>query len=522
MSGEILEGMNSLTDRTRPRPSAGQQTRGRTSLRTPTPEADQTRTLLTVAFRSSGMAILLISAVVVVTLVSASSDLTGTFGAIATTWLAIHQVPVVIDDVQLGVLPLLPTALMMWVVARRCASAATLADTRIAVARLVGAAVAGPLTVTAICLVVVADASAAIPLSSPNALSAFGWVAGIHLVAATVGVVVAHWQIIELELPRWASAAVRPGAWTTTALLAAGSIAVLCALLISWSTVGDLLARGGGFVGVLGLTVLSLLYLPNLVVGAVAVMTGASADIGEVSTSVFGNIGGDLPPLPVLGAVPAGTGGGFWPVLLVVPVVIGIYLGRDCARRVGGQDGILTAVAAAFMSGTVIALLALATGGELGYFGAVEVTWWAVGFLTFGWLALFGSISALITTWLQHRAVPAPEPTVTAPPAQQAETAESEGDDTDSDTDSDSDSTDESVDETSSVQESETEETEDTDETDEPAESAETEAPELAAEESKAEESKAAEVEVDAVTVVEDSAEESATDLPSPVKDPSD
>ncbi len=518
MSGEILEGMNSLTDRTRPRPSSGQQTRGRTSLRTPTPEADQTRTLLTVAFRSSGMAILLISAVVVVTLVSASSDLTGTFGAIATTWLAIHQVPVVIDDVQLGVLPLLPTALMMWVVARRCASAATLAETRIAVARLVGAAVAGPLTVTAICLVVVADASAAIPLSSPNALSAFGWVAGIHLVAATVGVVVAHWQIIEPELPRWASAAVRPGAWTTTALLAAGSIAVLCALLISWSTVGDLLARGGGFVGVLGLTVLSLLYLPNLVVGAVAVMTGASADIGEVSTSVFGNIGGDLPPLPVLGAVPAGTGGGFWPVLLVVPVVIGIYLGRDCARRVGGQDGILTAVAAAFMSGTVIALLALASGGELGYFGAVEVTWWAVGFLTFGWLALFGSISALITTWLQHRAVPAPEPTVTAPPAQQAETAESEGDDTNSDTDSDS--TDESVDETGSVQESETEETEeteDTDETDEPAESAETEAPELAAEESQA-----AEVEVDAVTVVEDSAEESATDLPSPVKDPSD
>ena len=465
------------------------------------------------------MAILLISAVVVVTLVSASSDLTGTFGAIATTWLAIHQVPVVIDDVQLGVLPLLPTALMMWVVARRCASAATLADTRIAVARLVGAAVAGPLTVTAICLVVVADASAAIPLSSPNALSAFGWVAGIHLVAATVGVVVAHWQIIEPELPRWASAAVRPGAWTTTALLAAGSIAVLCALLISWSTVGDLLARGGGFVGVLGLTVLSLLYLPNLVVGAVAVMTGASADIGEVSTSVFGNIGGDLPPLPVLGAVPAGTGGGFWPVLLVVPVVIGIYLGRDCARRVGGQDGILTAVAAAFMSGTVIALLALASGGELGYFGAVEVTWWAVGFLTFGWLALFGSISALITTWLQHRAVPAPEPTVTAPPAQQAETAESEGDGTNSDTDSDSDSTDESVDETGSAQESETE---DAEEPAESAESAEIEAPELAAEESQAEESKAAEVEVDAVTVVENSAEESATDLPSPVKDPSD
>ncbi|MFE4502991.1 DUF6350 family protein [Rhodococcus sp. NPDC056743] len=464
------------------------------------------------AFRSSGMAILLISAVVVVTLVSASSDLTGTFGAIAATWLAIHQVPVFIDDVQLGVLPLLPTALMMWVVARRCASAATLVDTRVAAARLVGAAVAGPLTVTAICLAVVADASAAIPLSSPNALSAFGWVAGIHLVAAAVGVAVAHWQIIEPELPRWASAAIRPGAWTTTALLAAGSVAVLCALLISWSTVGDLLSRGGGFVGVLGLTVLSLLYLPNLVVGAVAVMTGASADIGDVSTSVFGNVGGDLPPLPILGAVPAGQGGGFWPVLLVVPVAIGIYLGRDCARRVGGQDGILTAVAAAFMSGTVIAFLALASGGELGYFGAVEVTWWAVGLLTFGWLALFGSISALITTWLQHRAVPAPEPTVTAPPvevagsAEVAEPAEAEDDE------ASTDRADESVDETDSAHETETEEPD----------APELEAEESTAEESTAEVSKAEEVEVDAVTVVDDSADESATDLPSPVKDPSD
>ncbi|KIM15447.1 hypothetical protein QV65_23190, partial [Rhodococcus erythropolis] len=83
-----------------------------------------------------------------VTLVSASSDLTGTFGAIATTWLVIHQVPATISGVQLGVLPLLPTAVMMWVVARRCASTAVHTDSRDDTLRLVGAAVAGPLTIT--------------------------------------------------------------------------------------------------------------------------------------------------------------------------------------------------------------------------------------------------------------------------------------------------------------------------------------------------------------------------------------
>src|SRR3546814_9854179 len=78
----------------------------------PGPNPDLARKLLTVAFRPSGLTMLLIAAVVVVTLVSASSDLTGTFGAIATTWLVIHQVPATISGVQLGVLPLLPTAVM--------------------------------------------------------------------------------------------------------------------------------------------------------------------------------------------------------------------------------------------------------------------------------------------------------------------------------------------------------------------------------------------------------------------------
>ncbi|MCJ0905337.1 DUF6350 family protein [Rhodococcus sp. ARC_M6] len=395
--------MSFLIDRTRPEPA-----RGRTSLRAPAPDSDQARTLLTVAFRPSGMTILLISAVVVVTLVSASSDLTGTFGAIATTWLAIHQVPATIDGVQLGVLPLLPTAVMMWVVARRCALASQLTDSRDATLRLLGAAVAGPLTVTAISLAVVADASAAIPLSSPNTLSAFGWVAGIHLVAAVFGVAIAQWQTFELNIPHWASAAVRPAAGAIATLLAVGSIAVLMALLISWTTVGDLLSRGGGFVGVLGLTVLSLLYLPNLVIGAAAVLTGATANIGDVSISLFGNVGGDLPPLPLLGAIPESVGGGLWAVLLIIPAVVGILSGRDCAKRVeiqgaDGQDAVLAALTAAFATGITMALFALASGGDLGRFGAVEVTWWAFGLLTFGWLSLFGVVSALVVTWTAHR-----------------------------------------------------------------------------------------------------------------------
>ncbi|WP_424805594.1 DUF6350 family protein [Rhodococcus sp. 27YEA15] len=383
------------------------------------------------AFRTSGLTLLVISAVVVFTLISVSSDLAGLLGAIGAVWLAVHQVPVTVDGVDLGVLPMLPTAVLMWTVARRCASSASAADTRQDSLRLIGAAIAGPLTVTAIALAVIADISGAIPLSSPDALLALGWVIGIHLVSATVGVLAAHWDGVVAVVPPWVAAAVRPGAAISAALLAAGAVTVAVSLVYSYSTVGELLERGNGFVGGLGLTVLSVLYLPNLVVGAAAVLTGASADLGAVSINVFGNIGGDLPPLPLLGAVPAGVGGGVWPILLLVPAAIGVWLGRYCARAVGGQDSVLTVLAASAGAGIVMAALALTSGGDLGRFGAVEVPWWAFGLLTFAWLGLFGAATAVIVAWIAHRdehaaedepaeeIEPEDEPTATQPTATQ-------------------------------------------------------------------------------------------------------
>ncbi|MGK2242961.1 MAG: hypothetical protein ACI9JD_005552, partial [Rhodococcus sp. (in: high G+C Gram-positive bacteria)] len=74
--------MSSLIDGTRSRPTSSRPGRGRTGSGRvgggrPGPNPDLARKLLTVAFRPSGLTMLLIAAVVVVTLVSASSDLTG-------------------------------------------------------------------------------------------------------------------------------------------------------------------------------------------------------------------------------------------------------------------------------------------------------------------------------------------------------------------------------------------------------------------------------------------------------------
>ena len=83
----------------------------------------QARDLLRVAFGPSLVALVVIAAVVLLQLLIANSDMTGAFGAIASMWLGVHQVPISIGGRELGVMPLLPVLLMVWGTARTTAAA---------------------------------------------------------------------------------------------------------------------------------------------------------------------------------------------------------------------------------------------------------------------------------------------------------------------------------------------------------------------------------------------------------------
>lgn len=364
---------------------------------------DKMRTLLRVAFRPAGVTIVLAAVLVVVTLMAANSDLTGTFGAIASIWMAVHQVPVTVDDTTLGVLPIVPTAVMIWVAARGCASAVDSGSERAWIARVAGAALAGPFLITLTSLAVVEDASVVIPLSTPNVFAAVAWTLGVHAVAVAIGLGVALWSNLQEWVPSWIVGAIRPALRALTALLGLGALAVLVSLLFAWSTAGELIGRGEGIVGMTGLTLLSILYLPNIVIGAVVALMGATARIGEASVSLFGGVGGALPPLPVLAVVPDGPAGGLWATLLVVPFAVGVFLGRDCGRKVAGQEAVLTVLCAAAAAGFVAAFAGLVAGGDLGTFGAVDLDWWLFGLLTFGWLVLPGAVTAVGVAWARAR-----------------------------------------------------------------------------------------------------------------------
>ncbi|HET8992990.1 MULTISPECIES: cell division protein PerM [unclassified Rhodococcus (in: high G+C Gram-positive bacteria)] len=385
-------------------------------------DSERFRILIAAAARVPAVTIAFVATVVVITMVVANSDLTGIYAAIAGTWLALHQVTLSIDDTSLGVLPLLPTGLIVWQAARASASAVdstidhteqnlTLQDA----ARIVVATLAGPMIVTVIALVVMQDAAGVLPVTTPNAAAALSWVNGLYLLAAVLGIGSRTWRVVcrRYEVPEWLVLSVRPAVRALLSMFAIGGVLTLVGMALSWTTMGDLLERGEGVVGVLGLTVLSVLYLPNVFLGASSILAGSTVQFGDVRLSLFEASGGDLPALPVLAAIPAGPAAAFWPVMLAVPATVGALAGRFVAHRVlqaqadglpvRSSDASLTLLAAAAQTGVAIALLTWAAGGPLGIFGIVGSNWWLTGVLVFAWVGLLGLITAQLLMWREGK-----------------------------------------------------------------------------------------------------------------------
>ena len=126
--------------------------------------------------------------------------------------------------------------------------------------------------------------------------------------------------------------------------------------------------------GQFSLTVLSVLYAPNVIVGTSAVAVGSSAHVGLATFSSFTVFGGDIPALPMLAAVPTPPLGPVWVALLIVGAASGVVVGQQCARRplplLPALGKLRHRVAAAAVT---MALLGYAGGGELGNFGHVGV-----------------------------------------------------------------------------------------------------------------------------------------------------
>ncbi|MEU5843566.1 DUF6350 family protein [Rhodococcus sp. NPDC047139] len=385
-------------------------------------DPERFRILIGTAARVPAVTLAVVATIVVTTMVVANSDLTGIYAAVAGAWLALHQVTLTIDDTSLGVLPLLPTVILVWQAARGCASAAEAivensgyALDRQDVSRITVATLAGPLLVTSAALIVLQDAASVLPVTPPNPAAALAWVTGIYLLACVIGIGFHVWRplVRYYSVPEWLVLAFRPALRVLLGMFALGGVAVVAGLLWSWDVVGELLSRGDHWTGVLGLTVMSILYLPNVIIGAAAVLAGSTVHFGDLHLSLFEATGGDLPALPVLAAIPSGPAEVFWPVLLAVPATIAALLGRFAAQQtlqaqadgapVGSADAAWTVLAAAAGAGLVAGIATWVAGGPLGVFGLVGANWWLAGILVFAWSGLLGIITAQLLMWREGR-----------------------------------------------------------------------------------------------------------------------
>ncbi len=385
--------------------------------------ARQARDLLRVAFGPSVVALVIIAAVTLLQLLIANSDMTGALGAIASMWLAVHQVPISIGGRELGVLPLLPVLLMVWGTARSTARATSPYSSWLVVRWVIASALGGPLLMAAVALAVIHDASSVVTeLQTPSALRAFAGVLVVHAIGAAIGVWsrVGRRALAASPLPNWLGDSLRAAAAGVLALVGLSGLVTAGSLVVHWATMQELYGITDSIFGQLSLTVLSVLYAPNVIVGTSAVAVGSSAHLGFATFSPFTVFGGDIPALPILAAAPTPPLGPVWVALLIVGASSGVAVGQQCARH---PLPLLPAMAkllvASVVGALVMSLLAYGGSGRLGNFGDVGVDQGTLLVGVFFWFAVVGGITVVMAggigpVRLRRRVRPKPVPTPVA------------------------------------------------------------------------------------------------------------
>ncbi|WP_077079733.1 DUF6350 family protein [Mycobacterium numidiamassiliense] len=373
----------------------------------PAAGARQARDLVRVAFGPAVVALVIIAAVTLLQLLIANSDMTGASGAIASIWLGVHRVPISIGGRELGVLPLLPILLMVWGTARSTARATSVHSSWLVVRWVVASALGGPLLLAAIALAVIHDASSVITeLQTPSALRAFTSVAVVHAVGAAIGVWsrVGRRALAASPLPNWLADALRAATAGVLALVGLSGLVTAGSLVVHWATMQDLFGITDSIFGQFSITVLSLLYAPNVIVGTSAVAVGSSAHLGFATFSSFTVFGGDIPALPILAAAPTPPLGPVWVALLIVGASSGVAVGQQCARHPLPLIPAMGKLLAASVAGALtMSLLAYGGSGQLGNFGEVGVDQGALLVGVFFWFAVVGWVTVVMTGGIRRR-----------------------------------------------------------------------------------------------------------------------
>jgi hypothetical protein len=240
---------------------------------------------------------------------------------------------------------------------------------------------------------------------------ALGMVVGARREAGSwsrlIGVDAVDWISRTSQHSRWAgsylASAGKAGFVAIVSALALASVLLAVDLFIHWNlVVGVYEALDAGAVGGAALTVAQLGYLPNLVVFALAWISGSGFAMGVGSqVGPLGTAVGPLPSIPVLAAIPSGPLDYAF-VALVVPVLAGVLAGWWFLREGENHfdEWLSIKIRARWFTATVSTVVLGALTGLAAGLLTVALAWLAGGSAGIGRLTAIGPDPFWTGVWL--------------------------------------------------------------------------------------------------------------------------
>ena len=317
---------------------------------------------------------LVLVAVTLAVLVFSARGFDSLFAVVAVEWLVVNRVPLAVDAVPLGFLPLLPPLVYVAVLARQ--TRAVLSDIELPGPREAGAAVAGVtlagVLLTALASLFVGSSASDFAVREASLPAALLWTVAVALFGSGLGVWLYFRRALREVLPLWVRGGIHLGSAFVAALWAIATVLLLIGLLAAWGPVGSVLEIGKDLTGTAALTAISVAYLPNVVMASATLAVGGEVHLGEASYSVFAVSRGPMPEVPLAAALP--TTDPHWVVqgLLLVTVLVAAGLARAVAHWFRTTaDAVRAAWLAAVVVAVVVAVSPVVAGGELGVLGTV-------------------------------------------------------------------------------------------------------------------------------------------------------
>ncbi|MCQ9353490.1 DUF6350 family protein [Corynebacterium sp. 153RC1] len=344
-----------------------------------------------VVLLNNALILLLSIAFALIALMSTATSMAALAAGTAEAWMVFQLIDVHGRGQQIGVLPMLPALLMVWGFSRRIYRAVkervSLADLAVLAVLTLGV----PLIVTLVMWGMLLDASVVYDLTEPHLGRAIGMTLLLHATVLIAGMGVRLWKALarKFGVALWIIDAAKAAAISVGLLLAVSLAVYAVSLAVHWQQVQ---ASTSTFTqwGTAGAWGLSVLYLPNVAVGALAVLFGSEVYLGAGGVSLFGVNMVNLPPLPILAGIPS-SAAAWAPALLVV--VLGVLVwrvyragGSGEAGEVGKHWGFLGSLTQAGIAALIMLLLVIAAGGNLGVYGEFGPNLWLTPLFAFVWV----------------------------------------------------------------------------------------------------------------------------------------